>query len=205
MPDFKEGDFNAGRVKIHYYRTGGNKPKIVLLHGATDNGLCWTPVARALARRYDVIMPDAQGHGRSDRLGPDFTSADLADQVIALVERLGITGPVITGHSMGAGTAVDVAVKRPHLPKAIILEDPAWRSPEAIKVENSEAGKKQWEAMVQMLTGYNRRSREELIAECRKMNPRWPEAEILPWAEAKTQFDPSLFSRLIISQRLYTE
>jgi len=52
--------------KVHYYRTGGARPAIVLCHGATDNGLCWSPVAGALAEDYDVIMPDSRWHGFSD-------------------------------------------------------------------------------------------------------------------------------------------
>jgi len=43
-------------IQIHYYRTGGEKPTIVLSHGVTDDGLCWTPVAMALELDYDVIM-----------------------------------------------------------------------------------------------------------------------------------------------------
>lgn len=60
---YTEGDTMINGVKIHYYRTGGNKPPFVLLHGATDNGLCRTPVAEKLADKYDVIMPDALATG----------------------------------------------------------------------------------------------------------------------------------------------
>lgn len=59
MLQYSEGDVNINGIKIHYYRTSGNKPPFILLHGATDNGLCWTPVAEYLAGQYDVIMVDA--------------------------------------------------------------------------------------------------------------------------------------------------
>ena len=52
-------------LKLHYTRTGGAKPPVVLAHGFSDDGLCWTPVAEALAADYDVVMVDARGHGRS--------------------------------------------------------------------------------------------------------------------------------------------
>lgn len=58
MSDWLAEDIHANGIKIHYNRTGGSKPPIVLCHGATDNGLCWTPVASALEVNYDVIMPD---------------------------------------------------------------------------------------------------------------------------------------------------
>ena len=41
----------------------------MLAHGVTDAGLCWTPVAEALAAEYDAIMVDARGHGHSDAPG----------------------------------------------------------------------------------------------------------------------------------------
>jgi pimeloyl-ACP methyl ester carboxylesterase len=60
------GDTLANGMKIHYHRTGGDKPALVLSHGSTGNGLFWTRVARALESDYDVIMYDQRGHGLSD-------------------------------------------------------------------------------------------------------------------------------------------
>lgn len=56
---------NSG-TKIHYYYSGKDKPPLLLLHGAMDNGLCWIPVANLLAEKYSVIMPDARGHGLTE-------------------------------------------------------------------------------------------------------------------------------------------
>jgi N-formylmaleamate deformylase len=56
MLNYTEDDVKVGGIKIHYYRTAGRKQPFVLLHGATDNGLCWTPVAEILTAKYDVIM-----------------------------------------------------------------------------------------------------------------------------------------------------
>jgi len=52
-------------ITIHYLRTGRAKPSVVMLHGLTGNGACWTPVTRALEGEFDVVMPDARGHGGS--------------------------------------------------------------------------------------------------------------------------------------------
>jgi N-formylmaleamate deformylase len=67
MAHWQSGDVTANGIRLHYTRTGGDKPPLVLAHGVTDDGLCWTPVAAALAPDYDVIMVDARGHGRSAR------------------------------------------------------------------------------------------------------------------------------------------
>ena len=109
------------------------------------------------------------------------------------------------GHSMGAGTTVSIAANYPDLLKAIILEDPGWRTQESIESEDEEERVKQREAFIKSFMGFGKRSREELIAECRKTNPRWPGADIIPWAESKLQFDPALFSTIQVDRPSYTE
>ncbi len=202
---YTQGDLKIDGINIHYYRTGGSKPPFILLHGATDNGLCWTPVAEILAEHYDVIMPDAQGHGLSDKFDKDFDLKNHAFQVLGLIRELKLVKPIIMGHSMGAGTAVNVAAESSDLLKAIILEDPAWRTEEPSTDENKEEMAKQREEFIKSLTGYGKRTREEIIAECKKANPRWSEAEILPWADAKLQFDPALFTTVQLNLPAYAE
>ena len=96
-------------VRIHYRRTGGDKPPVVLLHGLTGNGACWTPLARALEREYDVVMPDARGHGSSSTPLHGYRYADHAEDVLELIRELGLTAPMLLGHSMGGMTAAVVA------------------------------------------------------------------------------------------------
>ncbi len=189
---YTEDNITINGIKIHYYRTGGKKPPFILLHGVTDNGLCWTTTAEMLAVDYDVIMPDAQGHGLSDRLDKGFTFKRRADQVAGLIKQLGLKRPIIMGHSMGASTAADVAIAYPSLPRAIILEDPPWHVTGPPERKN-------------MVIELNKLSLDEIMATSRKMDPQWHEAERLPWAKAKQQFDPSIFSALVISPRSYTE
>ena len=109
MAEWLAGDVHANGIKIHYVRTGGAKPPIVLCHGATDNGLCWTPVARALEGEYDVIMPDSRWHGFSD--GPaEGNSPDCqVEDLVGFVQVLGLAKPILMGHSMGANTVLKAA------------------------------------------------------------------------------------------------
>lgn len=62
-------DVLANDVRIRYYRTGGEGPPVVLAHGITDSGLCWTALAEELQQDYDVVMYDARGHGESEDPG----------------------------------------------------------------------------------------------------------------------------------------
>jgi N-formylmaleamate deformylase len=202
MLQYKEGYLKLDDIRLHYYRTGGKKPPIILLHGMSDNGLCWTPIAECLAEKYDVIMPDAQGHGLSDRLDPTFTHESHMQQAAGLSLGLGLTKPVIMGHSMGAGTAVQIAAHYPSLPRAIILEDPAWM-PSLPPSQSQEAMRKQSEGFRQYFTELKRKPLDEIMQECRLSNPTWAEAEIRPWAESKLQFDIDMFSKMSVNPDLY--
>ena len=48
MTHWQSGDIRVNGLMLHYTRTGGAKPPVVLAHGFSDDGLCWTPVAEAL-------------------------------------------------------------------------------------------------------------------------------------------------------------
>ena len=202
--NYVEGDVTVKGVKIHYYRTGGNKPVLVLLHGATDNALCWTPIAEQLAPEYDIIMVDAQGHGKSDRFGPDFTFTDHAAQVVDLVRQLGVTKPVIMGHSMGAGTTVNIGALYPDVPRAIVLEDPGWRLP-APGGGQTEEERKMHEGVREQMASYAGQTEAEILERGRREHPIWSEEERAPWAKSKTQFDLALFERLKMDMTTFEE
>ena len=117
-------------VNIHYLRTGGSKPPLVLLHGLTGSGACWTPLARALEGDYDVVMPDARGHGDSSTPHGGYRYADYAGDVVGLIQGLGLAAPVLLGHSMGGMTAAVVASQLATAIRGVILTDPTFLSPE---------------------------------------------------------------------------
>jgi N-formylmaleamate deformylase len=130
MMSWTAGVCDATGVNIHYLRTGGVKPPLVLLHGLTANGACWTPLARSLEDEYDVVMPDARGHGNSGAPPHGYTYEDHAADVIELIRELGLTEPVLLGHSMGGMTAAVVASQFPRIIRGVILADPTFLSPE---------------------------------------------------------------------------
>ena len=124
------GTCEANGITIHYLRTGGDKPTLIALHGLTGSGACWTPVARALEDEYDVLMPDARGHGQSSAPADGYTYRDHANDVLGLIEALGLTRPVLLGHSMGGLTAALVASRLGSALRGVILADPTFISPE---------------------------------------------------------------------------
>lgn len=186
MSQWIAGDVLVNGVKIHYYRTGGEKPPLVLLHGFSDNGLCWTRLARDLESTYDVIMPDARGHGFSDGPGVNFSPEQRFDDVAGLITTLHLGKPALLGHSMGAMMAASVTADHPELVSCVILEDPAWRDPSPDDEKVPPSARFQWVWRLKEL------SRDELIAEGRKSHPAWVEEEIEPWADSKIQLNTDL-------------
>jgi N-formylmaleamate deformylase len=204
MVDYKQGDVTIDGVKIHYNRSGGKYPAFLLLHGVSDNGLCWSKAAQVLSKKYDVIMVDAQGHGLSDRAGQDFSYQSHARQLAGLIKALKLTKPLVMGHSMGAGTAADMASEYPDLPGAIILVDPPW-SVLAPHPKNLDEAAKMQQEFTDKFAGLGKRRIPDIIMESQKMDPAWPEEERLPWAVAKKQFDINIFNYIVVNPHPYEE
>lgn len=171
-------------IRIHYLRTGGDKPSIVLCHGFSDNGLCWKRVAMVLEADYDLIMVDARGHGLSDAPETGYLSSDHAADVAGLIEALDLKGTAIMGHSMGAATAAAVASGYPDLVSCAVLEDPPWRSG---PLELTDPARR--EARRKELTAHKSRTPAEIKEWCRKEHPAWHETELDTWVVAKQQFN----------------
>lgn len=115
----------ANGIPIHYTRTGGDKPPLLLLHGFQMDGLTWMRVAKVFEAAYDVIMPDARGHGRTGNAVPGTTTRMMVEDTAAFVQALGLQHPLVIGHSMGADIAGRLAQQYPHLVRAVVLVDPA--------------------------------------------------------------------------------
>lgn len=184
-------DQDVNGVKIHYVRTGtgqSDKPALVLAHGFSDGGLCWLPVARDLEAEYDIYLPDARGHGLSQRVEPG-EQVDNAADLAGLIRALGLKNPVVGGHSMGGNTSATLGARFPELAKGLILEDPGWRDrpPQPPKEEQGkEAPRNPW---FEWLTTLDGQTMEQVMAKCRADSPTWDEVEIYPWAESKKQLD----------------
>lgn len=185
MAPWKSGYVEASGIRLHYTRTGGDKPALVLAHGVTDDGLCWAPVAQALEADYDVIMLDARGHGRSDAPPRGYDPATQAADLAGAIAALGLRKPAVLGHSMGAATALVLAGAYPDAPGAILLEDPPpwWNIPPSVYADQPEpAEPPAWIVAAKRKTG------PELIADQRVAEPGWSEAELGPWADSKLRF-----------------
>ena len=178
MTNWMTGICETNGVHIHYLRTGGGKPPLVLLHGLTGNGACWTPLARALESEYDVVMPDARGHGSSGTPLHGYRYEDHAGDVIELIRGLGLSAPILIGHSMGGMTAAVVTSLAGKIIRGVILVDPTFLSPQRQReVCDSDVAEQhrrllsqdKCDVLAQLRSRHTRRSPEivELIASAR--------------------------------------
>lgn len=126
IPDgWSDGYVYANGIRIHYYHAvpAPGKPVIVMVHGVTDIGLCWTTLTWKLQDAYDIYMVDTRGHGLSDPFTPADDGDTLIKDVVELVRAMKFEKPILMGHSMGAATVMRVGAEYPDLAKAIVMLD----------------------------------------------------------------------------------
>jgi N-formylmaleamate deformylase len=178
MTSWMTGVCEANGISISYLRTGGVKPPLVMLHGLMGSGACWSPLARSFEGEYDVVMPDARGHGDSSAPLQGYRYEDHAGDVIELIRGLGLAAPILLGHSMGGMTAAVVASQAPGMIRGVILADPTFLSPERQReVCDSDVAEQhrrilsldECDALAQARLRHTRRSSEivELVADAR--------------------------------------
>jgi N-formylmaleamate deformylase len=189
MSPWKSDYVTVNKLKLHYTRTGGDKQPIILAHGVTDDGLCWTTIAKALAPDYDLVMVDARGHGRSDAPKSGYDPASHAKDMTGLITKLNLQRPILLGHSMGAMTTLAFAGTYPDIPRAILLEDPPpwW----VMNTASTEAAARRT-ALQAWMKGIKRKTHKELVSEQRASAPTWSSAEIERWADSKHRFSPNV-------------
>jgi 3-oxoadipate enol-lactonase len=102
-------------------------PALVLLHGLGDDADTWEVVGEEFARHFRVLAIDQRGHGLSDRPGT-YSFELMRDDVLGVLDQLGLDRVNLLGHSMGGTVAYLVAEKEPGRIGRLILEDtpPPW-------------------------------------------------------------------------------
>ena len=195
-----QGDIQSNGIRIHYTRTGGDKPQVVLNHGALDDGLCWTRVVNALEDDYHLIMLDARGHGLSENGRGDYTPQSRTADLAGAIQALGLDRPVVGGHSLGADAALHLAAEYPELTRGVFLEDP----PITLPGQSIFGGKlAQQKDPVKFMQVFMRiiRILPNLIGLpiARKLNPGFEADEIVPWFDSKRRCSIDFLSNLSTS------
>src|SRR5215472_17149103 len=103
-----------------YHEVAGAGPPLVFVHEAIADSGMWEPQWRSFAHRYRLLRLDLAGFGRTPIERLPLTHAR---DVVALLDELGMASAVLVGGSMGGRVALEVAVARPDLVRALVLMD----------------------------------------------------------------------------------
>jgi pimeloyl-ACP methyl ester carboxylesterase len=111
-----------------YYEVHGSGDPVVLLHGSfmtiTNN---WTGWIGELSKTRQVIAVEMQGHGRTADIRRDFSYANLADDVAALLDYLKVPRADLIGYSMGGGVAMQCAIRHPQKVRKVVSMSAVFR------------------------------------------------------------------------------
>ena len=102
----------VNRIKLWYAVFGQGEP-VVFLHGGLANAAYWGLQVPDVARRYQVIVMDSRGHGRSTRDDRPYGYDLMADDVIGLLDFLAIKRAAVVGWSDGGILGLDLAMRYP--------------------------------------------------------------------------------------------
>ena len=106
------GYADVNGIKLYYAVVGTGSP-LVLLHGGLANSDYWGNQVQALAPHHQVILVDSRGHGRSTRANRPYGYDLMADDVVALLDKLNLAKADVVGWSDGGILGIDLALRHP--------------------------------------------------------------------------------------------
>lgn len=110
-------------LAMHLRSWGEAGVPLVLVHGLGSTGRIWELVAPLMARRFRVLAPDQRGHGLTTKPETGYDWGDVSDDLIALLNALGLERVALVGHSWGADVALEFAVRHPQRLEVLGLVD----------------------------------------------------------------------------------
>ena len=120
-----------GGLRIAYELRGAmhrRRPWLVLIQGMGLDRLGWEPVLRKLGRHFRLVLVDNRGVGHSDRSAGSFTVADMAGDIVAVLDAAGLRRAHVLGASLGGLVAQELAITRPERVDGLVLActAPGW-------------------------------------------------------------------------------
>ncbi|MBD0822848.1 alpha/beta fold hydrolase [Aestuariibaculum marinum] len=200
---WSDGYVYANGVRLHYYQAvpANDKPVMVMVHGVTDNGLCWATLALKLQEDYNIYMLDTRGHGLSDPFTCNDDANTLIKDVVGFVKAMDIDNPILLGHSMGAATVMRLGAEYPNVAKQIIMLDPFLAIPgKRRKSESHPNPSKQSKdkpvknlsfsmfGEPEILVKQNNYAFIDLVEKGKRENPKWDIMDVKYWALSKKQY-----------------
>ena len=119
-----ESFVTIGGQQVHVEHDGSGEP-VVLIHGFGGSSYSWRHLVPTLATRYEVVAPDLNGFGWTERPSePEaYTLEGQPALVLGVLDALGIASAHVVGHSYGGGLALWLAARHPERVRSLVLVD----------------------------------------------------------------------------------
>ncbi len=104
-----------------YYDEHGEGAPLLLVAGLSSDSQSWLPVIEPLAAHYRLILPDNRMVGRTEPKTVETGIDIMADDVVALMDELGVDKAHIVGHSMGGAVSLDLAARYPERVEKLVI------------------------------------------------------------------------------------
>ena len=105
--------FDSNGVKIRYVVAGSGEP-IILIHPFVASAEIWQPLIKDLSQNYQLIAMDCRGHGKSEKPhDPKHYGIEMVNDVVRLMDHLGIKKSIIVGYSMGRSIGMKMLTENP--------------------------------------------------------------------------------------------
>lgn len=111
---------HTGELSLYYVESGAGEP-VVFVPGLGTDHTVWGYQTRALSRSFHCIAVDPRDAGRSDQAADGYTIAEMARDVVGLLDALGIVAAHLVGWSMGSAISQEVALSRPERVRSLTL------------------------------------------------------------------------------------
>lgn len=121
-------DVPGGRLAVHRLAEGEG-PAVLAVHGITANGLSWGALAQRLDGVATVWAPDLRGRAASRDVAGPYGLGQHADDLLAVLDAVGLERAVVVGHSMGAFVAAVLAARHPERVDRAVLVDGGFAFP----------------------------------------------------------------------------
>jgi pimeloyl-ACP methyl ester carboxylesterase len=113
VPGVRHRYIDTGRLRMHVAETGAGSP-VLLLHGWAKHWYMWRHVMPLLSDSHRLIAVDLRGAGWSDAPRGGYRTAELVDDLRALLDALGLDQIALVGHDRGAALAFQLALDDPN-------------------------------------------------------------------------------------------
>jgi pimeloyl-ACP methyl ester carboxylesterase len=141
-------------VNVSYQIQGRGQP-ILLIHGAASSARSFADCAPVLAEKRQVILPDLRGMGDSDRI-TSLRATDWVEDLIAVLDHLGVDTADVAGTSLGARIATRLALDHPDRVSSLIVDAPMVYASAAGEAQvNSTFGSSRDDTMARLLQSWH--------------------------------------------------